>query len=74
VSRFQVLAFGLGGTVLVNVARIALVCLLADTAGYVPAVLFHDYGGTFLTVGWLFVFWAIAYRWILLPASFRSTT
>ena len=72
-SRFQVVAFGLGGTVLVNVARIALVCLLAETMGYVPAVLFHDYGGTFLTMGWLFGFWAIAYRWILVPATFRST-
>jgi hypothetical protein len=40
--------------------------------GYLPAVLFHDYGGTLLTVAWLFGFWTIAYRWILVPTSFTS--
>ena len=44
---------------------IILVCLLAATAGYLPAVLFHDYGGTLLLVGWLFSFWFIAFRWLL---------
>ncbi len=48
--------------------RIATVCLLAAAAGYLPAVLFHDYGGTLFLVGWLFIFWFIAFRW-LLPGS-----
>jgi exosortase/archaeosortase family protein len=66
-TRLQVIALGVAGTVLVNIARIAVVCLLAALAGYVPAVLFHDYGGTLLVVAWLFTFWLIAYRW-LMPA------
>jgi exosortase/archaeosortase family protein len=65
VTRIEVIAFGLVGTILVNVARITVVCLLAALAGYLPAVLFHDYGGTLLLVGWLFTFWVIAYRWLL---------
>jgi exosortase/archaeosortase family protein len=64
-TRFEVIALGVLGTVLVNIARITLVCLLAALAGYLPAVLFHDYGGTLLLVGWLFAFWMIAYRWFV---------
>ena len=64
-SRLEVILFGILGTVLVNLVRIATVCLLAAAAGYLPAILFHDYGGTLLLVGWLFVFWFIAYRWLL---------
>ena len=64
-TRFEVIAFGVVGTILVNVARITVVCVLAALAGYLPAVLFHDYGGTLLLVAWLFLFWSIAYRWLI---------
>ena len=64
-TRLEVIALGVVGTVLVNITRITLVCLLAALAGYLPAVLFHDYGGTLLLVAWLFSFWLIAYRWIV---------
>jgi hypothetical protein len=30
-------------------------------------VLFHDYGGTILVVGWLFAFWIFVQRWLLRP-------
>ena len=69
-TRLQVIAFGVAGTILVNVARITLVCLLAALAGYLPAVLFHDYGGTLLLVAWLFTFWLIAYRWLVPEPAF----
>ncbi|MEA2634695.1 MAG: hypothetical protein QOH92_1462 [Chloroflexota bacterium] len=69
-TRLEVIALGVVGTVLVNIARITLVCLLAALAGYLPAVLFHDYGGTLLLVGWLFTFWVIAYRWIVPEPAF----
>jgi exosortase/archaeosortase family protein len=65
-SRLLVIAFGGLGTVAVNVLRIGLVCLLAAAVGYVPAVLFHDYAGTLLTIGWLFVLWSVAFRWLLI--------
>ena len=64
-AKVQVVLIGTLGTVFVNLFRVTVVCLLAATAGYLPAILFHDYGGTLLIVGWLFVFWALAYRWIL---------
>jgi exosortase/archaeosortase family protein len=64
-SRAQVLAIGLLGTLLVNILRITLVCLIAALAGYVPAILFHDYGGTVLLIAWLFGFWLLAYGWLL---------
>jgi exosortase/archaeosortase family protein len=61
----QVIAIGLLGTVLVNVLRVTAVCLLAATAGRWPAVVFHDYGGTLMTIAWLFVFWIGVQRWLL---------
>jgi exosortase/archaeosortase family protein len=69
-TRLEVIALGVVGTVLVNIARITLVCLLAALAGYLPAVLFHDYGGTLLLVAWLFAFWMIAYRWLVPEPAF----
>ncbi len=66
-SRTEVILFGILGTMMFNIARIATVGVLASAAGYMPAILFHDYGGTLLLVGWLFAFWLIAFRW-LLPA------
>ena len=69
-DRIQVIAVGVLGTVLINIARITVVCLLAALAGYLPAVLFHDYGGTLLLVAWLFAFWLIAYRWLVPDPTF----
>ncbi|HEV3103412.1 MAG TPA: exosortase/archaeosortase family protein [Candidatus Dormibacteraeota bacterium] len=64
-TRTQVLVIGLLGTVLINVIRVALVCMLAAAFGKTPALIFHDYGGTLLTVGWLFAFWIMVQRWVL---------
>jgi exosortase/archaeosortase family protein len=64
-ARIQAIMLGLSGTLCVSLVRIAVVCLLAAGLGRVPAILFHDYGGTLLTLVWLFTFWALAYRWIL---------
>jgi hypothetical protein len=71
-ARIQVILLGLSGTLCVSLVRIAIVCLLAATFGRVPAILFHDYGGTLLTLGWLFAFWALAYRWILPEPEWRA--
>lgn len=68
-SRLEVIVFGITGTLLINITRIAIVCMLAAAAGYLPAVLFHDYGGTLLTVAWLFTFWFIAFRWLVRDAT-----
>ncbi|HEY2597472.1 MAG TPA: exosortase/archaeosortase family protein [Candidatus Dormibacteraeota bacterium] len=64
-AKVQVLLIGVLGTVLVNLLRMTIVCMVAADFGYWPAVLVHDYGGTLLIVAWLFAFWAFAHRWIL---------
>jgi exosortase/archaeosortase family protein len=63
-TRFQAFVIGLLGTVLINVFRVALVCMLAAAFGRMPALIFHDYGGTLLTVAWLFAFWLAVQRWV----------
>jgi exosortase/archaeosortase family protein len=69
-SRVQVACIGIAGTMLLNLLRVSAVAFLAATAGVTPALLFHDYGGTVLFVGFLFAFWMFAQRWILVaPAS-----
>ena len=68
-SRIQVVCIGVAGTMLLNLVRVSLVALIAATAGVTPAILFHDYGGTIMFVGFLFAFWALAQRWILEPRA-----
>jgi exosortase/archaeosortase family protein len=64
-ARAQVVCIGVAGTMLLNLFRVAAVAAIAATIGVTPAVLFHDYGGTILFVGFLFAFWAFAQRWLL---------
>jgi exosortase/archaeosortase family protein len=64
-ARIQVVIIGVAGTMLLNLSRVAAVAVLAATWGQTPAILFHDYGGTVLVVGWLFAFWIFVQRWIL---------
>ena len=69
-SRIQVIVIGVGGTMLLNLMRVAAVAALEATWGHLPALIFHDYGGTVLVIGWLFAFWFAVQRWILVaPAS-----
>lgn len=64
-ARVQVIVIGVAGTMLLNLLRVAAVATIAATIGVTPAVLFHDYGGTILTIAFLFVFWVFVQRWIL---------
>lgn len=66
-ARVQVIVIGVAGTMLLNLLRVAAVAALAATWGQTAALLFHDYGGTILVVGWLFAFWMFVQRWILPP-------
>jgi exosortase/archaeosortase family protein len=68
-ARIQVIVIGVGGTMLLNLLRVAAVAAIAATVGVTPAVLFHDYGGTILVVAFLFGFWIFAQRWLLGPAA-----
>lgn len=64
-SKILCVTAGIEGTILVNLLRIASVILVAIYAGYLPAILFHDYGGTILVVLWLVLFWHFAFSHIL---------
>lgn len=68
-ARLQVVLTGILGTILVNLLRVAAVGALAASVGRDPAVLFHDYGGTLLVIAWLFAFWALAHRWLLVAGE-----
>jgi exosortase/archaeosortase family protein len=68
-SRLQVIVIGVGGTLLLNLLRVAAVAALEATWGHLPALIFHDYGGTILVIAWLFAFWFAAQRWILAPGA-----
>jgi len=63
-ARVQVVLIGIGGTMLLNLMRVAAVAAIAATIGQTPAILFHDYGGTILVVTWLFAFWIFVQRFI----------
>jgi exosortase/archaeosortase family protein len=64
-ARVQVIVIGVAGTMLLNLLRVAAVAGIAATIGVTPAILFHDYGGTILVIGFLFGLWIFAQRWIL---------
>lgn len=68
-SRLQVIVIGVCGTMLLNLARVAMVAALEATWGHTPALIFHDYGGTILVIGWLSVFWIGVQRWILVSPA-----
>jgi len=57
-----VIVAGILGIFAVNVFRILLVVLLGYYVSYPLALVFHDYGGTILTLVWLLIFWAVVLR------------
>lgn len=65
-SKLLAALIGVEGVFLVNIIRIVTTCLLAYHIGYLPALIFHDYFGTILTLIWLAIFWVLAYSRILM--------
>lgn len=68
-SKLMAVLIGLEGTFLVNIIRILVPTLLAHNYGYLPAVVFHDYLGTVITLLWMGVFWGYAFNDILIKPS-----
>jgi exosortase/archaeosortase family protein len=66
-ARVQIVFMGVAGTMLLNLMRIAAVAAVAATWQQIPAVLFHDYGGTILVVAWWFAFWISLRRRLINP-------
>jgi exosortase/archaeosortase family protein len=63
--KFQVIALGLLGTFWMNLLRMSAVALVAYFFGRLPAVIFHDYGGTLMILVWLTVFWYTLFNYFL---------
>lgn len=69
-SKVETVILGFLGTFLVNLLRISVVCVVAYYVGQLPAVIFHDYGGTILILLWLFAFWYLAHGYLLEPSEY----
>lgn len=68
-SKIEVLAIGLMGTFLLNMARLTLIFILFYYFKGTVAMAFHDYGSVILTIGWLFALWYYAFNFVLTPVN-----
>ena len=66
-SKFEAMVVGFLGTFLMNLLRIASVAVVAFYFGQMPAVIYHDYGGTVIILLWLFGYWWFSHGWLLEP-------
>lgn len=64
-SRLECLAFGLMGTLLVNVSRMGLIAVGIYYVNSFAAQIIHDYLAAFLTLIWLIFFWWFSYSFVL---------
>lgn len=71
-SKALCVALGAEGIFLLNLLRIVLVILLAFYFGYLPAVVFHDYAGTILTLIYLVLFWLFSFKYVLERVGFKE--
>ncbi len=68
-SKIQALFVGVLGTYLINILRLVLVVVMYYYTGRGLGVVFHDYFSNLLSITWLFIFWWIAYSFVLVPKS-----
>ncbi len=64
-SKLVTILIGVEGTFLINMVRILIPTLIAYKIDYIPAIIFHDYIGTLLTLLWMGAFWSYAFDGIL---------
>ena len=65
ISRIETLLFGLLGTFLVNLFRMALITSLAYYWNSFAAMIIHDYFAAFIAIIWMVFFWWFVYSFIL---------
>ncbi len=68
-SKLLTVLLGLEGTFLINIIRILIPTILAYHSGYIPAIVFHDYLGTLLTLLWMGFFWNYAFGSVLVSGK-----
>lgn len=64
-SKTLCLAAAVEGTFVIGLLRMASVILVDLYMGHLPAVIYHDYGGTIIIITWLVLFWYFAFAYIL---------
>lgn len=74
-SRIITIIIGLEGTILLNLFRISFVAIFSIYLGAAPAIVFHDYFATLLTLVWILYFWHLAENHLLTRITdFEETT
>lgn len=76
-SKIEVVVFGVLGTFLSNLFRMALITSLAYYWNNVAAMIVHDYFAMFVALIWMVFFWWFSYAYLLdvkQPGLARSTT
>ncbi len=76
ISKFQAFLIGLLGTYLINIFRLTIVVVMYYFTGRGIGIVFHDYFSNLLSISWLFIFWWIAYSYVLeeTRVTFRVTS
>lgn len=64
-SKFEVVLFGILGTFLSNIFRMAAITALAYYWNRVAAMIVHDYFAMFVALVWMVFFWWFSYAYIL---------
>ncbi len=64
-SKAQVVLFGILGTFLSNLFRMAFIVILAFYWNSFAAMIIHDYFASFVAIIWMLFFWWFSYRYIL---------
>lgn len=73
-SKLITLLIGVEGTFIINLIRILIPVLLIQYVGYLPAILFHDYFGTVMTLIWLGGFWYLSIGSFLIRSHKRRVS
>jgi exosortase/archaeosortase family protein len=64
-SKFEVVLFGVLGTFLSNIFRMALITAMAYYWNNVAAMIIHDYFAMFVALIWMVFYWWFSYAYIL---------
>lgn len=64
-SKIEVLAIGILGTFLINLARLAVIVIVFAYVRPIYGIVYHDYLAAIVTAIWLFFFWWFSYRFVL---------
>jgi len=64
-SKTLCLIAAVEGTFVIGLLRMASVILVDMYVGHIPAIIYHDYGGTVIIITWLALFWYFAFTFIL---------